>query len=74
MTDALLPLPDASAPGEADVDGQGPRVTCGMCGAPLRDRTSRLWGLGRDCRRKLELRAAPAPPRVDVEQDTLPGM
>lgn len=42
-------------------------------GAPLRDRTSRLWGLGRDCRRKLRLRAAPTPATGDVEQDTLPG-
>ena len=70
MTDALLPLPaDGDEP-----DGRGQRVVCGMCGAPLRDRTSRLWGLGRDCRKKLHLRAAPTPATGDVDQDTLPGL
>lgn len=68
--DALLPLPDGDEPD----DGRGQRIVCGMCGAELRDRVSRMWGLGRDCRLKAALRVAPVPPRVDVEQDVLPGL
>lgn len=45
-----------------------------MCGQPLRDRASRLWGLGPDCRHKLAVRTAPVPPAHEVEQDTLPGL
>ncbi|CAM2964620.1 DUF6011 domain-containing protein [Streptomyces albus] len=52
----------------------GRRVLCRMCGQPLRDRASRLWGLGPDCRHKLALRTAPPPPVRDVEQDPLPGL
>jgi hypothetical protein len=61
------PLPD-SRPVE------GRRVLCRMCGQPLRDRASRLWGLGPDCRHKLALRTAPRPPLHDVDQDMLPGL
>ena len=49
------------------------RVTCRMCGRPLRGREARMWGLGEDCRAKLAMRAAPRPPAHEVEQDTLPG-
>ncbi|MFI7241199.1 DUF6011 domain-containing protein [Streptomyces qinglanensis] len=52
----------------------GRRVLCRMCGQPLRDRASRLWGLGPDCRHKLSLRTAPEPPRREVDQDVLPGL
>ncbi|WP_265737481.1 DUF6011 domain-containing protein [Actinacidiphila soli] len=30
-----------------------PPVRCKVCGAPLTARKARLWGMGRDCRRKL---------------------
>ncbi|MBO8195966.1 hypothetical protein ITI46_30610 [Streptomyces oryzae] len=50
------------------------RVLCRMCGQPLRDRASRLWGLGPDCRHKLAVRTAPTPPQREVDQDTLPGL
>ncbi|GAA2620447.1 DUF6011 domain-containing protein [Streptomyces axinellae] len=52
----------------------GRRVLCRMCGQPLRDRASRIWGLGPDCRHKLAVRTAPTPPVTEVEQDTLPGL
>ncbi|MGP3988197.1 DUF6011 domain-containing protein [Streptomyces sp. 3N207] len=52
----------------------GRRVLCRMCGQPLRDRASRLWGLGPDCRHKLAVRSAPTPPRREVDQDALPGL
>lgn len=57
--------------------GQAPgnrHVTCRACGQPLRDRVSRMWGLGPDCRAKYALRTAPAPPAHEVAQDTLPGL
>ncbi|MEU5024701.1 MULTISPECIES: DUF6011 domain-containing protein [Streptomyces] len=50
------------------------RVTCRMCGRPLRGREARLWGLGDECRAKLAVRSAPRPPAHDVEQETLPGI
>ncbi|MBO8188569.1 hypothetical protein JW592_24310 [Streptomyces sp. DW4-2] len=59
-------------PGSEPVSGR--RVLCRMCGQPLRDRASRLWGLGPDCRHKLALRTAPAPPSQEVDQDALPGL
>ena len=74
MTDDAPPLPGTDPGPGADADGRKRHVTCALCGAPLRDRTSRLWGLGRDCRRKLHLRAAPAPPVTEVDQETLPGL
>ena len=46
---------------------------CRVCGHPLRDRVSRIWGLGPDCRDRLRLRLAPRPPDVEIEQDPLPG-
>ncbi|MBU7600854.1 hypothetical protein JGS22_025340 [Streptomyces sp. P38-E01] len=55
------------------VTGTAP-VPCRMCGQPLRDPMSRRWGLGRDCRRKLRMRLAPAPEQHEVEQDALPGL
>lgn len=61
------PLPDSHP-----VEGR--RVLCRMCGQPLRDRASRMWGLGPDCRHKLALRSAPVPPLHEVDQDTLPGV
>ncbi|MCK1798016.1 DUF6011 domain-containing protein [Streptomyces sp. XM4193] len=67
-----------SSPDELPVDA--PRaartapVPCRMCGQPLRDAMSRRWGLGRDCRRKLRMRLAPAPEQHEVEQDALPGL
>ncbi|MFI0862337.1 DUF6011 domain-containing protein [Streptomyces smyrnaeus] len=62
----------APLPGSEPVSGR--RVLCRMCGQPLRDRASRLWGLGPDCRRKLAVRSAPAPARHEVDQDALPGL
>lgn len=65
-----------SAPAEAapqDRAGDGAPSHCRMCGHPLRDRVSRMWGLGPDCRTKLRLRLAPVPPDVEIDQDTLPG-
>ncbi|MDJ1135625.1 DUF6011 domain-containing protein [Streptomyces iconiensis] len=60
-------------PGSEPVAGR--RVLCRMCGQPLRDRASRIWGLGPDCRHKLALRTAPARTGQDeVPQDTLPGI
>ena len=59
-------------PGSEPVGGR--RVLCRMCGQPLRDRASRVWGLGPDCRHKLALRTAPAPPLGEVAQDPLPGL
>jgi hypothetical protein len=50
------------------------RVLCRMCGQPLRDRASRLWGLGPDCRHKLAVRTAPTPPGHEVDQEALPGL
>ncbi|MFI1336000.1 DUF6011 domain-containing protein [Streptomyces sp. NPDC020845] len=50
------------------------RVTCRMCGRPLRGREARLWGLGDECRAKLAVRSAPRPPARDVEQEMLPGI
>ncbi|WP_369203333.1 DUF6011 domain-containing protein [Streptomyces sp. PU-14G] len=53
----------------------GPKnVLCRMCGQPLRDRDSRLWGLGPACRHKLAVRTAPVPPAQEVAQDALPGL
>jgi len=49
-------------------------VTCRGCGQPLRDRVSRMWGLGPDCRAKYALRTAPAPPAHEVDQEPLPGL
>ncbi|WP_410538834.1 DUF6011 domain-containing protein [Streptomyces sp. KL2] len=65
-----VPLPGSPEPPGED----RPRVTCRMCGRPLRDRQARLWGLGVECREKLALRTAPAPGRWDVEQEALPGL
>ncbi|MGW8375472.1 DUF6011 domain-containing protein [Actinacidiphila sp. SB3-2] len=71
--DAPVPMPESELlPDSAPVTGR--RVLCRMCGQPLRDRASRLWGLGPDCRHKLSLRTAPSPPQHEVDQDTLPGM
>ncbi|NLU70398.1 DUF6011 domain-containing protein [Streptomyces sp. HNM0574] len=53
---------------------EGRRAVCRMCGQPLRDRTSRMWGLGPDCRTKLAVRIAPRPDGHEVEQDRLPGL
>lgn len=70
--EAAGPAPESELPGSEPVTGR--RVLCRMCGQPLRDRASRIWGLGPDCRGKLALRTAPAPPRDEVPQDPLPGM
>ncbi|MDG9706450.1 DUF6011 domain-containing protein [Streptomyces sp. DH37] len=64
------PLPGAPEPSGED----RPRVTCRMCGRPLRDRQARLWGLGVECREKLAVRSAPVPRHWEVEQEALPGM
>ncbi|URN11332.1 DUF6011 domain-containing protein [Streptomyces radiopugnans] len=70
MTAAPAPLPgEPTAPGEGRL-----RVLCRVCGKPLRDPVARRWGLGRECWGKLDLRAARARGRWDVEQDTLPGV
>ncbi|MEU5609125.1 DUF6011 domain-containing protein [Streptomyces sparsogenes] len=71
--------PSASPPVALPGLGEEPlparrRVTCRMCGRPLRGREARLWGLGDECRAKLAVRGAPRPPAHDVEQDTLPGI
>ncbi|WP_326692384.1 MULTISPECIES: DUF6011 domain-containing protein [unclassified Streptomyces] len=63
---------EPALPGSELVEGR--RVLCRMCGQPLRDRASRIWGLGPDCRHKLAVRTAPAPPAHEVEQDALPGL
>ncbi|MBA0050467.1 hypothetical protein E0L36_06015 [Streptomyces sp. AJS327] len=60
------PLPD-SVPEPPDARH------CRMCGAVLRDRVSRMWGLGPDCRAKVRLRLAPDPPPNETEQEALPG-
>jgi hypothetical protein len=66
------PLP---LPLDADAELRGPRrVYCRLCGRPLRGREARLWGLGDDCRAKLQERSAPKPGRHEVEQETLPGV
>ncbi|NSC20405.1 hypothetical protein FM076_03900 [Streptomyces albus subsp. chlorinus] len=72
---AVLPGSEPEEGGE-DLPGRAARgrVVCRMCGQPLRDRASRLWGLGPDCRHKLAVRTAPVPPAHEVEQDTLPGL
>lgn len=57
--------PVSGVPGAVSV------VRCRFCHRPLTDRTSRLWGIGPDCRRGLRL--APAPAEYEVEQDALPG-
>lgn len=62
-------VPDDELPAEARR-----RVTCRMCGRPLRDREARMWGLGPECRGKLDPRIAPTPPAHEVEQDPLPGL
>lgn len=49
-------------------------VSCRLCGNLLTDAESRKWRLGRDCRRKLQIRSAPTPRVREVEQDALPGM
>ncbi|MDK1474296.1 DUF6011 domain-containing protein [Streptomyces sp. 549] len=67
------PLPD-SAPDTAGEDDGPPGVQCRLCGRPLHGHDARRWGMGKGCRRKLRLRAAPRPPAFDVEQDTLPGL
>ncbi|MEU7240285.1 DUF6011 domain-containing protein [Streptomyces sparsogenes] len=63
---APLPGLDAPAAGRS-------RITCRMCGRPLRGREARMWGLGEGCRDKLRVRTAPLPPEHQVEQETLPG-
>ncbi|MFP8907341.1 DUF6011 domain-containing protein [Streptomyces atacamensis] len=76
MTAEPDPRPEpVPLPGSPEPSGGGrPRVTCRMCGRPLRDRQARLWGLGVECRERLALRAAPAPGRWEVEQEALPGL
>ncbi|UNS95709.1 DUF6011 domain-containing protein [Streptomyces tubbatahanensis] len=70
------PLPGSEPVEEPEgTQGNSPRsVLCRMCGQPLRDRASRLWGLGPACRHKLAVRTAPVPPAHEVAQDTLPGL
>lgn len=66
----------ATLPGFAGSDEpvpERPRVLCRLCGRPLNDPESRLWGLGEGCRNKLDTRSAPRPAAHDVEQDQLPG-
>ncbi|MGY1453865.1 DUF6011 domain-containing protein [Streptomyces sp. SS8] len=72
-----VPGPGAEPlPGSPEPPGEGgrPRVTCRMCGRPLRDRQARLWGLGVECREKLAVRTAPVPGRWEVAQEALPGL
>ncbi|MCZ4124723.1 DUF6011 domain-containing protein [Streptomyces sp. H39-S7] len=66
----------ATLPGFAAADetvAGRPRVLCRLCGRPLNDPESRLWGLGEGCRNKLDTRSAPRPAANDVEQERLPG-
>lgn len=62
----------APLPGLEPTEGRAV-VPCRLCGHPLTAREARLWGLGRDCRRKLGLDTAPGIGRFDVEQDGLFG-
>jgi hypothetical protein len=64
---------ESPAPLPGSEPEEPPAVRCAMCGQPLHDRASRLWGLGPDCRAKLHLRIAPTPHTGEVDQDTLPG-
>ncbi|WP_147266718.1 DUF6011 domain-containing protein [Streptomyces diacarni] len=70
------PLPGSEPVEESEsTQGNSPKnVVCRMCGQPLRDRASRLWGLGPACRHKLAVRTAPVPPAHEVAQETLPGL
>lgn len=54
--------------------GRREPVPCRLCGQPLTSSASRRWGIGEDCRRKLRLREAPAPPENPADQDALPGL
>ena len=56
----LLPVPPA---------GEQRRVTCRACGHPLRDRVSRMLGVGPECQTE-EFAAR----TFEVEQDELPGL
>lgn len=70
MTADPAPLPGLD---DEPVEGRS-RVTCRMCGRPLRGRQARMWGLGEDCREELRIRTAPQPAEREVEQETLPGV
>jgi Zn finger protein HypA/HybF involved in hydrogenase expression len=64
-TAALLP--------ETNLREQRRRVECRDCHKPLHAAESRTAGRGPDCRAKHNLRTAPRPAAVPVDQDTLPG-
>ncbi|MEU1663607.1 DUF6011 domain-containing protein [Streptomyces sparsogenes] len=70
----MTPDDPAPLPGLDQPAAGRPRVTCRMCGRPLRGREARMWGLGEDCRDKLAVRTAPRPAASEVEQETLPGV
>jgi hypothetical protein len=67
--------PDAPLPG-TKAETAGRRVVrCALCGRPLVAAEARRWGLGPECRHKLN--PAPTvrrPGRFDVEQEALPGV
>ncbi|WP_016908080.1 DUF6011 domain-containing protein [Streptomyces xiaopingdaonensis] len=63
-----LPTLPGTAPDEPEP------LRCRMCGHPLRDRVSRRWGLGPECRRRLRMRLAPVPGPFEPAQDPLPGL
>ncbi|MEU1787074.1 DUF6011 domain-containing protein [Streptomyces sparsogenes] len=69
----MTPDDPAPLPGFDEPAAGRSRITCRMCGRPLRGSKARMWGLGEDCRGKLEMRSAPRPPEHEVEQETLPG-
>ncbi len=71
MAEDPVPLPDLALDEGAE---RRPRVTCRLCGRPLRGREARMRGLGDGCRDKLMERAAPRPPAHEVDQDALPGL
>lgn len=66
MTDSPDALPGLDEP----LAGRR-RVTCRVCGRPLVGRLARLWGLGDDCRAKLQGRVGPGLGGFEVEQDGL---
>lgn len=72
-----MPTPaDAAAPLTGLGLGPAPEpsvVCCELCEAGLTNPTSRRWGLGRDCRRKLGLTSLRRPGRFTIEQEPLPA-
>jgi hypothetical protein len=69
-----MTAPDDPLPLPLDEPRGQRRVRCRVCKRPLTGRTARLWGLGEDCRQKLQERTARRPGGFVVEQEGLPGV